>query len=199
MPDPVLSRNKIVYFGQTLIDLTNDTVDESKVLSNETFHKPDGSIATGACTYDADTSDATASAAEILDTKTAYKNGQKITGSMPNRGAQSSVIAAVNDAVAIQSGYHDGSGTVSIDAIEKAKIIAGNIKKGVQILGVTGNYEGTDQIKAVAGSGTPSASAQTILPSSAGDYDYFTQFTIAAIPYTETQNAAGGLTVTIGS
>lgn len=198
MPD-ILQRNKIVYYGQILIDLTQDTVDESKVLYPATFHKPDGSSATGTCTYDADTSDANANASEILSGKTAYKNGQKITGTMPNRGAQTSVIEDVDDVISIQSGYHDGSGSVSIDSTEQAKIVAGNIKSGVVILGVTGTYDGSELIKAVAGSGTPSNVAQTILPSSAGDYDYFTQFSIGAIPYTETQNAAGGLTVTIGS
>ena len=92
-----------------------------------------------------------------------------------------------------------GGGSVYIDSTEQAKIIAGNIKNGVEILGVTGTYTGSELIKATAGSGTPAATSQVILPSSAGDYDYFTQFTIDAIPYSETDNAAGGKTVTIGA
>ena len=39
--------NKIVYGDDVLIDLTEDTVDESVVFSGYTFHKADGSIATG--------------------------------------------------------------------------------------------------------------------------------------------------------
>lgn len=198
MADPVISNSKIVYFGEVLIDLTQDTVDESKVLAPATFHKPDGSVASGTCTYDADTSDATASASEILVGKDAYKNGVKVVGTMPNRGAQESVITDAAQSVPIQNGYHDGSGSVAIDSTEQAKIIPSNIKSGVEILGVQGSYDGSERIKATVGSATPAKTTQTILPSASGDYDYFTQFTVNAIPYTRTQNAAGGYTVTIG-
>lgn len=189
--------NKIVYAGETLIDLTQDTVDESKVLAPATFHKPDGSIATGTNTFDADTKDATATDAEILASKTAYKNGAKVTGTMPNRGKQTGSISTKTQSVIIQNGYHDGSGAVSIDSTEQAKIIAGNIKNGVEILGVEGTYTGSERIKATTGSATPAKTSQQVLPSGSGDYDYFTQFTVNAIPYTETENAAGGKTVTI--
>ncbi len=43
---------------------------------------------------------------------------------------------------------------------------------------------------------TPTVSAQTVLPDSP-DYNYLTQVTVNAIPYVETDNAAGGKTVTI--
>ena len=43
---------------------------------------------------------------------------------------------------------------------------------------------------------TPYTTAQTVLPDSG--YDYLTQVTVSAITYTETANAAGGVTVTIG-
>ena len=160
--------NKVIYGGTTLIDITDTTAVAAKVLDGYYFYGRDGVKTEGSCTFDADTSSATATADDILYGETAVVNGNTITGSMPNRGAISATISSLTS-YTVQNGYHDGSGTVSIDGIEKAKIIAGNIKKGVQILGVTGNYEGTDQIKAVAGSGTPSASAQTILPSSAGN------------------------------
>lgn len=192
------ARNKIIFNGTTLIDLTADTITENDVINGKTFHKADGTIVTGTCTYDADTSDATAMASEILSGKTAYKNGAVVTGTMPNRGTVTSVISALSQSVTIQNGYHDGGGSVSIDATEQAKIVAGNIKNGVEILGVEGTYTGSELIKATTGSATPSAVAQTLLPSQAGDYDYFTQVTVAAIPYTETLNAAGGYTVTIG-
>ena len=115
---------------------------------------------------------------------------------MPNRGAQTSVIDDVDDSITIQQGYHDGSGSVSIDSTEKAKIIAGNIKDGVEILGVTGTYTGegvTAQSKTV----TPTNAQQTILPDTG--YDYLSQVTVNAIAYTETDNSAGGKTVTIGT
>jgi len=195
--DPTKIINKVIYDGDVLIDLSSDTVTASDVINSKTFHLKDGTVATGTCTYDADTSDATATAAEILNTKTAYVNGVKVTGSMPNIGAQTGSITTKAQQVTITKGYHDGSGKISISSTEQAKIVATNIKEGVQILGVTGTYTGSERIKATVGSGTPDTSSQIILPSSEGDYDYFTQFTIDAIPYTEVLNAAGGYTATI--
>ena len=187
--------NKVIYGGNTLIDLTNDTVTADKILSGYTGHAASGEPITGSCTYDADTSDATAAVAEILSGQTAYKNGSKLTGTMPNRGAVTGTISTKAGTYTIQNGYHDGSGTVGISSTEQAKIIAGNIKSGVQILGVTGNYTG-ESISAQAKTATPSTSQQVITPDSG--YDYLSQVTVYAIPYTETDNPAGGKTVTIG-
>jgi hypothetical protein len=189
--------NKVVLAnGTTLIDLTQDDVTASDVLSGIKFHMPSGEAKTGTCTYDADTSDATASASEILNTKTAYKNGTKLTGSMPNRGGVTGTISTKAGQYTIQSGYHDGSGKVSIDSVEQAKIIAGNIKSGVTILGVEGDYTG-EAISARTADVTPTFSAQTILPGTG--YDYLSQVNVAAITVTETDNSAGGKTVTIGA
>lgn len=188
--------NKIIYAGETLIDLTNDDVTAADVLAGKKFHLPSGANGTGTCPYDADTSDATAVASEILTGKTAYKAGSKITGTMPNRGAQIGEIEDISTTVAIQQGYHDGSGYVDINATDKAKIIPGNIKDGVEILGVTGTYTGegvTAQSKTV----TPTNAQQVILPDTG--YDYLSQVTVSAITYTETDNAAGGKTVSIGT
>ena len=188
--------HKVIHGGQTLIDLTADDVAASDVLSGKKFHLPSGEPKTGTCPYDADTSDATAVAAEILATKTAYKNGSKLTGTMPNNGAVAGSISAKAEQYTVPQGYHDGSGKVSISATEQAKIIAGNIKAGIEILGVTGTYAG-DSISAQAKTATPTTAQQTILPDTG--YDYLSQVTVAAIPYTETDNTAGGKTVTIAA
>ena len=187
--------NKVIYGSQTLIDLTGDTVDASKILSGYTAHDKSGAPITGSCTYDADTSDADANASEILSNNTAYVNGSKVTGTMPNRGGVAGTISDVSSPYTVQNGYHDGSGTVDIDSTEKAKIIAGNIKDGVTILGVLGTYTGegvTAQTKTV----TPATTSQTVLPDSG--YDYLAQVNVNAIPYTEVDNVQGGKTVTIG-
>lgn len=186
--------NKIIWAGDVLIDLTSDTVETDTLLYGVTAHDASGEIITGSCTYDADTSDATAAASEILDTKTAYKAGAKVTGNMPNRGGVTGTISTKAGQYTIQQGYHDGSGKVSIDSTEQAKIIAGNIKKDITILGVTGTYEGagaTAESKTV----TPDKNGFTVLPTGA---DYLSQVVINPIPYTETVNAQGGLTITIG-
>lgn len=189
-----MAKNKIIYGGTTLVDMTGDTATASQILDGYTAHINTGEQVEGTCTYDADTSDATAVVAEILNTKTAYANGAKLTGTMPNNGAVTGTISTKAEQYTVPQGYHDGSGKVSISSTEQAKIIAGNIKSGIVILGVTGNYSGegaTAQTKTV----TPTTSQQTVLPDSG--YDYLSQVTVNAIPYVETPNAHG-TTVTIG-
>ena len=186
--------NKVIYGGTTLIDTTGDTATAAQILSGYKAHSKEGTQLTGSCTYDSDTTDATATVAEILATKTAYVNKSKLTGTMPNRGAVTGVIDDVDDVYTIQNGYHDGSGTVSIDSTEQSKIIPGNIKSGVDILGVTGTYTG-EAISAQTKNVTPATTSQTVLPDAG--YDYLSQVTVAAIPYSETDNTYGK-TVTIG-
>lgn len=186
--------NKLVVGNETKFDLTADTVAADKLLKNITAHDKSGAPITGSCTYDADTQDATAAVAEILEGKTAYARGAKLTGTMPNKGAVSGTIAT-KDAYTIPMGFHDGSGTVSIDATESAKIVAGNIKSGVTILGVEGTFAG-ETVTAQTKSVTPTMSAQTVLPDEG--YDYLSQVSVAAIPVNYSDNSAGGQTCTIG-
>ncbi len=188
-------KNKIIYGGTVLIDLTGDTVDAAHLLTGYTAHDMSGAPITGACDYDSDTSDDTAVAAEILLGKTAHARGAALTGTMPNNGAVAGTISTKAGVYTVPQGYHDGSGTVSIEATEQTKIIPGNIKSGIQILGVTGTYAG-EAVTAQAKTATPSTAQQVITPDAG--YDYLSQVTVAAIPYTETDNAAGGVTVTIG-
>lgn len=188
--------NKIIFDGNTLIDLTADTVEEAKILSGYTAHDKSGEAITGICTFDSDTQDATANVAEILTGKTAYARGVKLTGTMPNNGAVAGSISTKAGEFTIPQGYHDGSGKVSISATEQAKIIAENIRSGISILGVTGTMTGTEDVNAEARTVIPAATAQTVTPSTG--YNYLSQVTVNAIPYVETENAAGGTTVTIG-
>lgn len=189
--------NKVIYAGDTLIDLTSDTVTAADVLSGKSFHLKSGEQTTGTCTYDAYTSDADAAASEILLNKTAYVSGSKITGSMPNRGAVTGTISTKDQVYTIANGYHDGSGTICISDVERAKLIETNIRQGITILGVEGSMSGTEDVTAEAATVTPSSTQQVITPGTG--YNYLSQVTVYAIPYTETDNASGGVTVTIGS
>ncbi len=188
--------SKVVYGAQTLIDLTADTITADKVLTGYTAHGKDGEQISGTCAFDVNSQDATAQVAELLTGKTAYARGAKLTGTMPNNGGVTGTISTVAGQYTIAQGYHDGSGKVSIDSTEQAKIIPANIKKDVEILGVTGTLETSGSVTAQTKSVTPSTQQQVVLPDSG--YDYLSQVTVAAIPYSESPNSAGGITVTIG-
>lgn len=107
----------------------------------------------------------------VLENKTLWVNGVKITGTMPNRGAVSYVMPA-NGSYTIAKGYHNGQGkitqslatqggwtvtpgTANILACASGRWVTGaiicagsgnlvpwNIKKGVTIFGVTGTWQG---------------------------------------------------------
>lgn len=183
--------------GTVLLDVSTDTAARADVLSGKYFHLATGERTTGTCTYDSDTTDANALATEILSGKTAYVNTNKITGEMTNNGAVSGTISTVAGTYTVPAGYHSGLGSVGIDSTEQSKITAGNIKSGVTILGVTGTYSG-QAVTAGTVSATPYLTSQTILPSSISK-DYISQVDIAAITVTRSDNAAGGVTVTIGA
>lgn len=188
--------NKVIYGGNTLIDLTSDTVTADKMLAGYKAHDKSGTLITGSCEFDVNSGDATAAIAEILNGKTAYARGAKLTGTMPNRGSITGTISTLDETYTVQQGYHDGSGKVGIDSTEKAKLVPTNIRSGVTVLGVEGTMTGTEDVHAQAKTATPTTEAQTILPDE--NYNYLSQVTVNAIPYQESPNSAGGTTVTIG-
>lgn len=115
-----------------------------------------------------DTSDATATAADLLASKTAYANGQKITGTIPVATA----LRVAPDGIAYKSNMGKLNVTHNInndtrkyytDFIQlqassssvatAISLTAEKIKKGVVILGITGTYEGLDTSDATATAG----------------------------------------------
>ncbi len=192
---PQKAVNKVIYNGNILIDLTSDTITPAQLAYGITAHDKTGAAIVGTNDFDSNTTDADALASEILLNKTAYVNTVKLTGTMPNRGSVTGTISTISGSYSIPQGYHDGSGSVSISSTEQAKLIAENIRQGITILGVQGSMSGTEDVNAQTVTLTPGATSQTRTPSTG--YNYISQVTVEAIPYTETDNAAGGKTITI--
>ena len=191
-----MGKSKVIFGGQVLIDLTGDSVKPSNLLKGYTAHGADGEPIEGECEYDANTAGANATASEILQGKTAYIKGAKVTGAMRNRGAVEGEIDDINGEYIIEQGYHDGSGRASIKASERMKLVPDNIREGITVLGVTGKMSGSEDVKAQSKTVTPTTAEQTVLPDSG--YNALTSVTVLAIPYAEIENEAGGVTVTIG-
>ena len=191
-----MGNGKITFFGETLIDLTGDNISADKVLKGFQGHGPDGEPFEGTCEFDVNSQEATATEAETLMGKTFGARGQIRTGTMPNNGAVSGTIVQKDGKYTIPQGYHDGTGVVELDATEKAKLVADNIREGVTIFGVEGRMSGTEDAKPQSKEVTPGKTAQTVLPDEG--YNYLSQVVVKGVPYTVSDNAAGGKTITIG-
>lgn len=188
--------NKLIVGTEVKLDLSGDTIVASDLKKGVTAHDKSGAPIVGTNEFDVNSQDATAAVAEVLKDKTFYARGSKLTGTMPDNGAKTLDIAEKDDELAIPMGFHDGSGKARIKPTEKAKLIPGNIKSGITILGVVGSYGG-EAVKAQANKNvTPSFAEQVVTPDET--YDYLSQVTVAAIPVTYTDNAAGGQTLQIG-
>ena len=113
----------------------------------------------------------------ILQGKTAYNsNGEFLTGTMVDNGILSQQIRTKNEEIEIPQGY-TGGGVISIDTLEKGKIISENIKRGVTILGVEGSASSTPTLQDVTVKSTDTT--QTVTAESG--YDGIRQITVSPI------------------
>ena len=189
--------NKVIIGSEVKLDLTQDDITPDKLAAGIKAHDKSGAPIVGTSTFDADTSDANAVAAELLKDKTAYVNGVKVTGTMPNNGAKTLNIVNKSTPVTIPTGFHDGSGKAQIAADEQAKLIPTNIREGITVLGVTGTMSGSEGMKPQAKNVTPTFAQQEVLPDEG--YNCLSSVTVAAIPVTYTDNEQGGQTLKVGS
>ena len=92
-----------------------------------------------------DTSDANATASDILSGKTGYVNGVKITGNISSKAAQTYIPTTSNQTIAAGQ-YLSGAQTIAGDV----NLIASNVKSGVTIFGVTGDSNVMDTTEPVS-------------------------------------------------
>lgn len=160
-----------VISGETLTGLINTESDLTGVLTNP---------------KNIDLSSDTITPSDLKSGVKAHDStGTQITGSMVDNGAVIGNISTKDEEYTINEGYHNGNGKVSIDSNEQDKIIPGNIKKDVSILGVTGTLEAANlNWSAIGYSGEPKAIQD--------GYDYAVEIMNNWTPRTDIQYLFGG-------
>lgn len=146
------------------------------------FHDGEGTITLAAGTVD--TTDADAVAGNLLLSKTAYVNGSKITGSMPNNGAVDVEISSAP--YVIPAGFHNGEGTVALAAgvvdTSDADAVAANI-----LLNKTAYVNGNKVIGGMANNGAINEVIDTDTTSYSVPAGYTSGGTVSLV--TETKSA----------
>lgn len=165
-----MAYNKIVFAGQTLIDLTDSEVTAADVLADVDFYGADGEKHAGSMTNRGAVTGTIATHNGVYTIPKGYHNGN---GTVQISATEAAKITADN---------------------------GNNIRAGVTILGQLGRYTGeAPTLQTITKSYTPTATAQTENITAGTGYDAIEKVTVtvAAIPYVETANTYG-TTVTIG-
>lgn len=185
----------VLATGEVVIDLTQDDIKPEHVQKDIYFHDKTGERKQGTNTKTVDASGATAEAAEVLAGRTFGKGAEMQTGTMPDNSGKNIEITSTSG-TPIPKGFSDGSGVAKLSAADLAKLVPGNIKEGVSILGVEGDF-GTDDFSSTSKEVTPTFQEQVFNPSDDG-VTFYSSVKVNAIPVTRTDNEFGGVTVTIG-
>lgn len=109
--------SQVLITETTLDDLGDQT---RRLAGTDTEYKP-AQMVTALATVP-DTTDADATAGDILSGKTAYVNRALVTGAMVDRGAVTATLSGTTHSYTIPAGYHDGTGTVTADVATLAEV-----------------------------------------------------------------------------
>lgn len=163
--DPSYTVPKGYHSGAGTVSINPETKTVTPTTSQQTVSPAPGKVLSSV-TVNAipaqyvDTSDATATATQILDGATAYVDGDLVEGTMPNNGAVNKTLTAQEQSYTIPAGYHSGTGSVSISPESKTATptksrqtispTAGKVLTSVIVEAISAQYVDTSSATATA-------------------------------------------------
>lgn len=163
--DPSYTVPKGYHSGAGTVSINPETKTVTPTTSQQTVSPTAGKVLSSV-TVNAipaqyvDTSDATATAAQILDGATAYVDGEMVEGTMPNNGAVTETLDTETTSYSVPAGYHSGTGKVSVSLETKSATptksqqtispSAGKLLSSVSVAAIPDAYQDVTGVTAVA-------------------------------------------------
>lgn len=163
--DPSYTVPKGYHSGAGTVSINPETKTVTPTTSQQTVSPASGKVLSSV-TVNAipeqyvDTSDATATAAQILDGATAYVDGELVEGTMPNNGAVTETLDTATTSYTVPAGYHSGTGKVSVSLETKSATptkspqtispSTGKLLSSVSVAAIPNAYQDVTGVTAVA-------------------------------------------------